>query len=88
MTNLSDLFGTGGSGSSTPTHSEAFTAASSWTVDHNLDTYDIIVQCWSSHTADAELLIPDSITSTTTNRTIIDWGDKNVSGQVRISKSS
>jgi hypothetical protein len=29
MTNLSDLFGTGGSGSSTPTHSEAFTAASS-----------------------------------------------------------
>ena len=85
MTNLSDLFGSAGSsGGSTPSYTNTYTASATWTIDHNLATYDIIVQCWSSDTANAEQLFPESITSTTANQTVIDWGDQSVAGQVRI----
>ena len=67
-------------------YNETFTASTSWTVNHNLGDYSIVVQCWNSNTADSVLLTPDSITRTSTNQVVISWGTKSVAGQVCITK--
>jgi hypothetical protein len=69
----------------TITHSETVTAAAtSWTVDHNLSTYDIIVQCWNGTGADAEVIVPDQVKANSNDQVYIDFGTDEVSGRVVI----
>ena len=65
-------------------YNETFTASTSWTVNHDLNNFPLVVQCWSSDTIDSALLTPDSIVRTSVNQVIINWGTKNVSGQACI----
>ncbi len=57
-------------------YSESFdsTSETTWTVLHNLNSFDINIQCFDDDGAGAQQIIPNSITLTDLNTVTIDWG--------------
>jgi hypothetical protein len=65
----------------------AYTAAYIWTVNHNLGTKNVSVQCWNNDTTPAKIA-PAKVEATTVNQVVIDWGTKEtVAGTVCVIKS-
>lgn len=50
------------------------TSETIWTVLHNLNSFDVNIQCFDGDGAGAQQIIPNSITLTNLNTITIDWG--------------
>lgn len=48
-------------------YSEDFTASTTWTINHNLNTEEVVVLLWNSATAPKRWLIPDGLSVTNAN---------------------
>lgn len=65
--------------------SETFdSTASTWVVVHNLDSYELIAQCWDGSGVDANRIVPADINADSNNQITIDWGGVNVGGRCTI----
>lgn len=65
----------------------SYTASTSWLVNHNLNTLNILVQCWDDLSPPSKIA-PAKIEIVNSNQLIIDWGGtENVSGNVCVIKS-
>lgn len=63
----------------------AYTAATTWTVSHNLNASLILVQCYSNDTV-KKMIVPKDISLDTANQCTVDWGDTSVAGSVCVVK--
>jgi len=63
-------------------YTNTYSAATSWTVTHNLGSYALIVECWNDTGAASKVLVPNDITQTDNNQLVVDWDITSQAGRV------
>jgi hypothetical protein len=59
-------------------------STSSWVIEHNLSSYQLVVNCFDGAGAGAEKIVPSSVTMDSNNQVTIDWGGTEVNGRVTV----
>jgi len=60
-------------------YGNSYTAATSWTVVHSLDSEKIMIQCWDSND---RIVYPDSIIIDSSNQVTVDWAGVSIAGRI------
>ena len=80
-----DIVVYGGVGLATSYYTEDYTAATSWSVAHNLGRQYVQIQCYDSSD---EMMNPTTITAVDENNSTIDWGGVSTAGRVVVTGGS
>jgi len=71
-----------GAGGSVGGYNHTYTAATTWSVNHALNSQKLMVQCWKA--TDNKLIEPNEVTIVDDNNITVDWGGVEVAGSVDV----
>ena len=65
-------------------YSNTYTDSTAWVVVHNLNSYEIVVNCFEGTGVGAKKVSPNDVNVDSLNQVTIDWGGELVGGRATI----